>query len=86
MATVFDRVKGVVVDRLGVDESKVVLEASFTEDLGADSLDLVEMIMALEEEFSVEGKTLEVPDEDAEKITTVQATVDYIIGKGIQDE
>ena len=86
MATVFDRVKGVVVDRLGVDESKVVLGASFTEDLGADSLDLVEMIMAIEEEFSVEGKTLEVPDEDAEKITTVQATVDYIIGKGIQDE
>ena len=86
MATVFERVKGVVVDRLGADESKVVLEASFTEDLGADSLDLVEMIMALEEEFSVEGKTLEVPDEDAEKITTVQATVDYIIGKGIQDE
>ena len=86
MATVFDRVKGVVVDRLGVDESKVILEASFTEDLGADSLDLVEMIMALEEEFSVEGKTLEVPDEDAEKITTVQATVDYIIGKGIHDE
>jgi acyl carrier protein len=86
VATVFERVKGVVVDRLGADESKVVLEASFTEDLGADSLDLVEMIMALEEEFSVEGKTLEVPDEDAEKITTVQATVDYIIGKGIQDE
>jgi len=69
----FDKVKEVVIDKLGVEEDKIVSDASFVDDLGADSLDTVELIMQLEEEFSIE-----IPDEDAETITTVQAAVDYI--------
>ncbi|HEX4713800.1 MAG TPA: acyl carrier protein [Ktedonobacteraceae bacterium] len=73
MATVSDRLKKIIVDQLGVDESEVVPGASFVEDLNADSLDLVELIMSLEEEFK-----LQISDEDAEKITTVQEADDYI--------
>jgi acyl carrier protein len=73
MASVFDRVKGIVVDQLGVAEEEVTTEASFVDDLGADSLDVVELVMALEEEFGVE-----IPDEDAEKIVTVGEAVKYI--------
>ena len=69
----FEKVKEVIIDKLGVEEDKVVTEASFVDDLGADSLDTVELIMQLEEEFG-----LEIPDESAEKMTTVQAAVDYI--------
>jgi acyl carrier protein len=72
-AEVFDKVKKVVVEQLGVAEGEVKKEASFIEDLGADSLDTVELVMALEEEFDTE-----IPDEEAEKITTVQAAIDYI--------
>ena len=70
---VFERLKKIIVDQLGVDESEVVPGASFVEDLNADSLDLVELIMSLEEEFKVQ-----ISDEDAEKITTVQEAQDYI--------
>jgi len=70
---IFEKVKDIIVDQLGVDESEVTPEASFLDDLGADSLDIVELIMALEEEFD-----LEIPDEDAEKITTVGDAVEYI--------
>ncbi len=73
MATVSERLKKIIVDQLGVDESEVVPGASFVEDLNADSLDLVELIMSLEEEFK-----LQISDEDAEKITTVQEADDYI--------
>ena len=69
----FDKVKEVVIDKLGVEDDKIVSKASFVDDLGADSLDTVELIMQLEEEFGIE-----IPDEDAETITTVQAAVDYI--------
>ena len=69
----FDKVKEVIIDKLGVEEDKVVTEASFVDDLGADSLDTVELIMQLEEEFG-----LEIPDESAEKMSTVQSAVDYI--------
>lgn len=86
MATVVERVKKVIVERLGVEEDAVVSEASFTEDLNADSLDLVELVMAFEEEFGVGGEPLEISDEDAEKITTVQAAVDFVKGRGIKDE
>ena len=86
MATVFERVKKMVVEQLGVDEAEVLPNASFTDDLNADSLDLVELIMSMEEEFSKEGKPLEISDEDAEKIVTVQDAVDYIRDLGIEDE
>jgi len=86
VATVLDRVKKVVVEQLGVDESEVVPSAGFVDDLGADSLDLVELVMSLEEEFSGSSQKVEIPDEDAEKITTVQAAVDYVTDLGIKDE
>ena len=70
---IFDKVKAIIVDQLGVEEEEVSMESSFIEDLGADSLDIVELIMALEEEFEIE-----VPDEDAEKLLTVTAAVEYI--------
>ena len=73
MATISERLKKIIVDQLGVDESEVVPGASFVEDLNADSLDRVELIMSLEEEFK-----LQISDEDAEKITTVQEAEDYI--------
>ena len=85
MATVFERVKKIVVEQLGAEEKDVVPTASFVDDLGADSLDLVEMIMAMEEAFSTPAQKLEIPDEDAEKILTVQDAVDYIKDQGIQD-
>lgn len=69
----FDRVKQVIVDQLGVDESAVTMDASFVEDLGADSLDIVELIMGLETEFDIE-----IPDEEAEKISTVGDAVNYL--------
>ena len=70
---VFEKVKGIIVEQLGVAEASVTLEASFIDDLGADSLDIVELVMALEEEFDIE-----IPDADAEKVTTVVDVVDYI--------
>jgi len=86
VATIFERVKKIVVEQLGVEESEVVPTAGFVDDLGADSLDLVELIMSLEEEFSNSSKKVEIPDEDAEKIATVQDAVDYIRDLGIPDE
>lgn len=76
MTTVLERVTKVVVDRLGVDESEVKLEASFKDDLGADSLDVVELVMELEEEFD-----MQIDDEDAEKISTVGSAVTFIESK-----
>ena len=80
-----DRVQEVVADKLSVDKSEVVLDASFTEDLNADSLDLVELIMAFEEEFSLDDVQIEISDEDAEGITTVQAAIDYLHENGVED-
>lgn len=71
--SVVERVKKIVVEQLGVDEDQVTAEASFTDDLGADSLDTVELVMALEQEFGVE-----IPDEDAEKISNINGAVQYI--------
>ena len=73
MSDVYDRVKRIIVDRLGVEEGQVAMEASFKDDLGADSLDVVELVMELEDEFD-----LEISDEDAEKIATVGDVVKYI--------
>lgn len=86
MATVYTRLKKIIVDQLGVEEEAVVPQASFVEDLNADSLDLVELIMSIEEEFSTPDKKLEIPDEDAEKITTVQEAIDYLKERGIEDK
>jgi acyl carrier protein len=85
VAAIFDKIKAIVVDQLGVEESEVVPTASFVEDLGADSLDLVELIMALEESFSSGDKKVEIPDEVAEKIITIQDAIDFIKGQGIKD-
>jgi acyl carrier protein len=85
VATVLERLRKISVEQLGVDEGEVVPSASFVDDLGADSLDLVELIMALEEEFSNPTQKVEIPDEDAEKIITVQDAVDYIKDLGIED-
>jgi acyl carrier protein len=76
MADVADKVKEIIVEQLGVTPEQVTPEASFIEDLGADSLDTVELVMALEEEFDIQ-----IPDEEAEKITKVQQAVDYIKAK-----
>ncbi|MFW5770319.1 MAG: acyl carrier protein [Spirochaetota bacterium] len=76
MAVDFDKIKKIIVDQLGVDDSEVTPEASFVDDLGADSLDTVELVMALEEEYGIE-----IPDEDAEKLLTVEDVIKYIEAK-----
>lgn len=86
MATVFERVRKIIAEQLGVEEGEINPQTSFVDDLNADSLDLVELIMSLEEEFSKEGKSIEVSDEDAEKIVTVQDAVNYIQEHGITDD
>jgi acyl carrier protein len=70
---IFDKVKDIIADKLSIDADEIAMESSFIDDLGADSLDIVELIMALEDEFD-----LEIPDEEAEKITTVASVVEYI--------
>lgn len=70
---VFAKVKDIIVEQLGVDEEEVMISTSFVDDLGADSLDIVELVMAMEEEFDIE-----IPDEDAEKISTVEDVIEYI--------
>lgn len=86
MATVYERVKKIVVEQLGADEAEVQPNSSFQEDLNADSLDLVELVMSMEEEFSKDGKAIQISDEDAEKIVTVQDAVDFIRDAGVEDE
>jgi acyl carrier protein len=76
MSQYFDKVKEIIIDKLGVDEAKITMDAKFIDDLGADSLDTVELIMQFEEDFNIE-----IPDEDAEGLTTVKTAVDYIESK-----
>ena len=85
MPTVYDRIKDIVVDKLGVAEGDINEGASFVDDLGADSLDLVELIMAFEEEFSSDGQAVEISDDDAGNINTIKDAVDYLKGKGASD-
>jgi acyl carrier protein len=80
--SVEERVKKIVIEQLGVDENQVTREAKFVDDLGADSLDTVELIMALEEEFSTPEAKFEIPDEEAEKITTLGQAIDFIEAHG----
>jgi acyl carrier protein len=84
VATIFDKIKAIVVEQLGVDDADVVATASFVEDLGADSLDLVELIMSLEEAFSTPERKIEIPDEAAEKIVTIQDAIDYLKDQGVE--
>ncbi|MBB1271979.1 acyl carrier protein [Psychromonas sp. RZ22] len=77
MSNIEERVKNIIVEQLGVQLDEVKNEASFVDDLGADSLDTVELVMALEEEFDTE-----IPDDEAEKITTVQSAIDYVVNNG----
>ena len=84
--SLMERVQSVVAEKLSVEEIDVVAGASFTEDLNADSLDLVELIMAFEEEFSNDDVQIEISDEDAEEITTVQAAIDYLRDNGVEDD
>jgi acyl carrier protein len=85
MPTVYERMKVIVADKLDVDEEAVVPSASFIDDLDADSLDLAELIMAFEEEFSSDENKIEISDEDAGQIMTLQDAIDYLKQHGIQD-
>ena len=85
MPTVYDRVKTIVVDKLGVDEGGVEEASSFVDDLGADSLDVVELIMAFEEEFSTDDQTVEISDDEAGNLNTMKDAVDYLKGLGVPD-
>ena len=86
MATIFERIKKIAVEQLGVEGDEVVTSASFVDDLGADSLDLVELIMSLEEEFSNPSRKIEIPDEDAEKMVTIQDAIDYLTDQGVEND
>lgn len=86
MTTVFERLKKIIIEQLGVEEAQVVPSASFVDDLNADSLDLVELVMAMEDEFSDDNKKIQIPDEDAEGIRTVQDAIDYVKEAGVEDE
>ena len=85
LPTVYERVKAIVVDKLGVDEADITETASFVENLNADSLDLVELIMAFEEEFSTDDKPVEISDEDAGSIATIGDAVSYLKNLGAED-
>ena len=85
MATVLERVQTIVAERLGVDVSAVVPEAAFTDDLEADSLDLVDLILAFQDEFSTDDNPVEISDEDAETLLKVQDAITFLKGKGVPD-
>ena len=84
--TIYERLRKIVVEQLGAEDEEVVPRAHFVDDLGADSLDLVELVMAIEKEFSILSLKVEIPDEDAESIATVQDAVDYLKGLGVEEQ
>jgi acyl carrier protein len=86
LATIFERLKGVIMERLGVDEDQIVPAASFIRDLNADSIELVELVMSIEDEFSNSSRKIEIPDEELEKLATIQDVVDYLRGLGVSDD
>ena len=85
MATVLERVQKIVAERLGKNASEVTPEASFTEDLEADSLDLVDLILAFQDEFSTKDNPIEISDEDAETLVRVQDAITYLTNRGVTD-
>ena len=85
MTTIYERVKSIVIDKLGVDGAEVTENSSFVENLNADSLDLVELIMALEEEFSTDDSPVEISDDEAGNMTTIKDAVAYLKRHGIED-
>jgi acyl carrier protein len=85
VASIYERVRALIVEQLGVEEDQVTASASFVDDLNADSLDLVELIMSIEEEFAGDAEGLEISDEDAEKIQAVQDAIDFLKDAGIED-
>lgn len=85
MADMYERVKHIVVEHLGVEENQVTPNASFTDDLNADSLDLVEMVMAIEEEFAGTHGKMDITDDDAARLKTVQDVMDYLKDRGVED-
>ena len=85
MTTIYQRLKTIVVERLGVRDEEVIPSASLVDDFGADSLDLVELIMAVEKEFSSPSRKIRITDEDAEKIVTIRDAVDYLKNSGVED-
>ena len=86
MSTIYERVKTIVVDKLGVDEADVDESSSFVGNLNADSLDLVELIMAFEEEFSTDDSPVEISDDEASNIATIKDTVAYLKSQGLKDD
>ena len=86
MATIYERLKKILIKNLGVKEEAVTPSSSFADDLGADYLDLVELIMAMEEKFSTSSLKINIPDEDVEKIVTVQNAIDYLKDLGVKDD
>ncbi|HUU62346.1 MAG TPA: acyl carrier protein [Dehalococcoidia bacterium] len=86
MATVYERLKKIIVELLRVEEEEITPSTKLVDDLGADSLDLVRLIMEIEDEFSNGSVKVDIPDEDAEKILTVQDAIDYLKGLGIKDD
>ena len=85
MATIFERLRKVIAEQLDVKEEEITPKTSFAEDLNADSLDLIELITAVEEEFSQPGRKIEMSDEDAEKIKTAQDALDFLYDHGVED-
>ena len=86
MATVYERLKKIIVEQLAIEEEEITPSSSFADDLDADSLDLVDIIIAIEEEFSSPSLKIDIPDEAGEKIVTVQDAIDYLKGLGIKDD
>lgn len=85
MASIYDRLVKVVIDRLGVEPNQIMPGSSLAQDLGADSIEMVELVMSIEDEFSDLSRELQIPDEDMDKMVTIQDTVDYLRGLGIED-
>ena len=83
---IYERLRKIVVEQLGAEDEEIVPRAHFVDDLGADSLDLVELAMAIEEEFSTPLLKIEIPDEDADSIATIQDAVDYLEGLGVDEQ